>query len=162
MRKFIYLILCVSFLTSCNTFTSNIRLVRNSFLDFDQSTTIGEALDNYQYFIKTEWTEFTTEQGKEVVEFYGYFEDRVEYKEGMQSFGYPFNLEIIDGFVEEKGIVLIQFLMNKDRMLDDEGHRFKVVYVGHIENGRKMLPVKRFLPDIYNNKGIGSVYWLKQ
>jgi hypothetical protein len=123
MKKYVFLSLCVFFLTSCdfisntksdfinNTksdFISNTEFVKQSFLDFDQSSTIGEVLDNYRYFTNTEWEEFITDQGKEIVEFKGYYTD-------------DFDNDLV---------VRIQFRMNRDRRIDDEGHAFNIAYVG--------------------------------
>jgi hypothetical protein len=163
MKKFIYLILCISLLTSCNHFTSNTKLVKNSFLDFDQSATIGEILDNYQYFTHTEWEEFTTEQGKEIVQFFGYYEYTRKAiwwsgsKDDPKSYRLPtvyFDVEIHeDKTGTMSGIVSIQFLMNKDRRVDADGHSFNVAFVGCKGYANEnFISCNQCLSKIYANK----------
>ena len=103
LRKacFALLVTNIVFFVGCE---SNTEIVKNSILaDVDYSISIGDALDNYKYFTNTEWREFKTSQGREVVEFKGqYFKNDV--------------------------IVRIQFRLNKDLEEDDEGVNLRVGY----------------------------------
>lgn len=99
---FIYIVLFVS----CNFFLSNTEYVKNSVLNTDYSMKIGDALDNYKYFKKTEWNEFTTKQGQEVVEFNGYYN-------------------------QNDIVVRIQFIINKDRQEDADGLTIKESFEGY-------------------------------
>jgi len=67
----------------------NTAVIKKSILDTDYSISIGDALDNYKYFTKTEWKEFKTSQGKEIVEFEG-------------------------NYSKNDVIVIIQFILNKN------------------------------------------------
>ena len=49
--------------------SSNISLVKNGIMEFDKSTTLGQALDNWDDCSDTRWESFTTKNGKEVVQF---------------------------------------------------------------------------------------------
>jgi hypothetical protein len=80
--------------------------VKQSVFKDEASMKIGEALDNYKYFKKTEWTEFTTKQGKEVVEFNGYYN-------------------------QNDIVVRIQFIINKDRQEDADGVNFRIGFEGY-------------------------------
>jgi len=164
-RKFIYLISSICFLTSCTHFASNTKLVRNSFLDFDQSATIGEVLENYKYFVETGWNEFTTEQGREVVEFVDHYEYTKKAtwwsgpKDDINSyrcFVYGFDVNIDENKMATiTGIVTVQFIMNKDRREDSEGHTFKVVYVGHKGySEERLVSCDRCLSSIYRNESL--------
>lgn len=164
IKQSIYVILCICLLSNCTHFTNNTDLVKNSFLDFDQSATIGEVLDNYQYFTETEWNEFTTEQGKEVVEFVGHYEyiDKAIWwdgpKDDPKSYRYVefiFDFEIGDNkMATVSGIVTIQFLINKDRREDSDGHIFKVAYVGKKGySGENFISCDECISKIYMNKG---------
>ena len=165
MKKFIYLILCICFLTSCSHFASNTTLVRNSFLDFDQSATIGDVLENYKFFVETDWNEFTTEQGREVVEFVGHYEhtrkaiwwngpkdDINSYRYSVFEYGFDVNIDE-NKMATRSGIVSIQFLMNKDRKEDANGHTFKVAFVGHKGySDEGLVSCDGCLSSIYSNK----------
>jgi hypothetical protein len=87
--------------TGCN---SNTSIVKKSILiDIDHSLSIGDALDKYKYFTRTEWREFKTEQGRNVVEFKGHCH-------------------------KWNGIVMIQFILNTDLIEDSDGLNFRVGY----------------------------------
>ena len=120
------------------TSDSNIDIVKDSVLLEDRSISVGEALDNYKYFTNTEWKEFTTSQGREVVEFKGYYS----------------NTDII---------IKIQFRMNKDLQEDADGAFFNVNYVGFIyttaQGEQCEINDDSLLDKIYNNKEITRLSW---
>ncbi|MFA7446103.1 MAG: hypothetical protein WCY89_09165 [Flavobacteriaceae bacterium] len=111
---------------------SNTNLVKDHVDDLDPSLTLGEALDNYKYFIKTEWKEFTTQRGQEMVEFNGYY--------------------------NEKDIVVrIQFLINKDWVEDEDGNMFRLGFQGYKfknQEDSESEPLNSLINDIYKNKEI--------
>lgn len=45
-----------------------IELVKQGFMTFDESITLGDALDKYAKFSKTQWQFLTTSQGRQIVE----------------------------------------------------------------------------------------------
>ncbi|MGI9257096.1 MAG: hypothetical protein ACR2PY_09205 [Salinispira sp.] len=55
-------------------FENNINGVKQGYLDFDTSITVGNAFDNYAYFTEVEWQEFETDQGRKIVEVVGNFD----------------------------------------------------------------------------------------
>ena len=57
------------FLTGCGQV--NIESVKQGTLDFDESVTVGDALDGYEFFAETAWETFEDPQGREIVEFNG-------------------------------------------------------------------------------------------
>lgn len=59
--------------SSCENPFGNVAAVKKSVYGDYKSLTLGNAFDNYQYFVKTEWREFSTVQGREYVEFKGYY-----------------------------------------------------------------------------------------
>ena len=48
--------------------------VRNGYLTIDESTSIGDALDNFSYFSQSGWTTFQDNQGREIVQFSGTYD----------------------------------------------------------------------------------------
>lgn len=48
-----------------------INLVKQGFMTFDESITLGDALDKYGKFSKTHWQFVTSEQGRQIVECQG-------------------------------------------------------------------------------------------
>jgi len=124
-----------------NSFSSETKtdIIKKSILDIDYSISIGEALDNYKFFTKTEWREFTSTERREVVEFKGYY----------------FKNDVV---------VLIQFKLNKDFKEDDEGRSFLVGYQSYSyesENGeKKEIEDDDLIDMIYKNKEIGRFAYL--
>lgn len=138
-KKPIYLFISILLLTNCSSFLSNTEYVKDAVLDIDYSLRIGDVFDNYKYFKKTEWKEFNTKQGKEVVEFNGYY--------------YQKNI-----------IVEIQFAINKDRMEDAEGKTFRLSYVGYRfinQSDDDSESLSSLISDIYNNKEISYFSWIE-
>jgi hypothetical protein len=118
--------------TGCDN-VGNIDIVKRSILsDIDHSLSIGDALDKYKYFTRTEWTEFETDNGRKVVEFKGYY--------NMWD-----------------GVLRVQFILNKDLMEDEDGLSFRVGYmeVGltHYNGSRKTKKCDYYvLGEIYKNE----------
>jgi len=134
-KQLIFFFSCIVIFSSCSS--SNTDFVKDSVLaDFDRSISIGDALDNYKYFTSSEWDEFTTSQGREIVEFKGYY-----FKNNV--------------------VVKIQFRMNKDLQEDADGASFIINYQGYIyttENGeQREKKDNSLIREIYNNR---EITWL--
>ena len=66
--RIILAILVMPLIAGCEKSDSSyISLVKNGTLEMDKSLTIGNAIDNYKYFIKPKWDLLKTENGKKVV-----------------------------------------------------------------------------------------------
>jgi len=74
-RAFVLLVAVLTMvvvLTGCDKFGGgDVSLVKTGYLDFDKSTTVGQAFDGYKFFTKKEWKSYKTDQGRKVVEFKG-------------------------------------------------------------------------------------------
>ncbi len=51
------------------SYSDNIDLVKNSIMKFDKSITVGQAFDNWELCKDKKWTEFQTNNKKQIVEF---------------------------------------------------------------------------------------------
>lgn len=51
------------------SYSNNIDLVKNSIMKFDKSITVGQAFDNWELCKDKKWTEFQTNNKKQIVEF---------------------------------------------------------------------------------------------
>jgi len=56
-------------LFSSNSYADNIDLVKDSIMRFDKSITVGQAFDNWEKCKDKKWTEFETNNKKQIVEF---------------------------------------------------------------------------------------------
>lgn len=66
MKKIFFTALAMIILTGCG---SDIDLVKKGVMEFNQTTTLGKALDNWKSCEKREWDEFETSNGIKVVQF---------------------------------------------------------------------------------------------
>lgn len=90
----------------------NINVVKNFAFFLNRSLRIDDVLHNYKYFKRTEWLQFTTEEGLEVVKFEGYY-----YKD------------------DQKYIITIEFIMNKEGEVGEDGASFKRGFTGYKKQG---------------------------
>ncbi len=47
---------------------SDVSIVKNGTLEFDKSITVGQAIDKYRYFTKTDWESMKEENGRRIVQ----------------------------------------------------------------------------------------------
>lgn len=66
MKKVLFAIPLALALTGCG---SDIDLVKGGVMEFNQTTTLGKALDNWKSCESREWEEFETDNGIKVVQF---------------------------------------------------------------------------------------------
>lgn len=146
MKKIYYILLIgvIVLFDGCgDAFDSNVDFVKKSYMIDDLSISIGDALDKYPNFTKSEWKEFKTPQGKEIVEFQGYYE--------YNGYGVEESKEVI---------ICIQFTLNENRQKDKNGQCFNVSYKGYSyikKDGGNIKLSSEFLSsdllaDIMNNK----------
>ncbi len=64
---FINLVLIIFSLSACGG--GDISAVKNGYMNFDRSITVGQAFDGYKYFGKKEWTQDKDKQGRKYVFF---------------------------------------------------------------------------------------------
>lgn len=99
MKKLISIFFLSLILTGCG---SDISSVKDGTMDFDSSITVGDAFDNYSYFVSTDWKSFETSNGRKIVEVKGFFSDK-----------YPIFQKLKRNGVEELSLT-VQFKVNKD------------------------------------------------
>lgn len=125
VRDFAPIFILILLLTSC---LSNTEFVKESIFEDDYTLKIGDVFDNYKYFDKTTWEEFTTDQGRDIVEFNGYY-------------------------TQADFVIEIQFAINKDRKEDSDGNAIELFYVGYkLPDGREEPSSLYIISYIYRNK----------
>lgn len=67
LKPFSYAMVALCLLVGCGN--STIDSVKNGILDFDKSTTIGQAFEGYQYFTSPKWSIIETKQKRQIVQF---------------------------------------------------------------------------------------------
>lgn len=50
-----------------NVASGDVALVKNGTLEMDKSLTVGQAIDNYKFFKKTDWQSITTDNGRKII-----------------------------------------------------------------------------------------------
>ncbi|MBL4911327.1 MAG: hypothetical protein JKX78_15120 [Alteromonadaceae bacterium] len=63
------LLLALPFTLALSGCGSNVDLVKDGIMDFNQTTTLGQALDNWKSCKETDWESFETDNGASVVQF---------------------------------------------------------------------------------------------
>ena len=87
------------------------KSVRNGRLQLDESITLGDAFDNYQYFTSTEWESFKDSQGRDIVQVTG--------KIDMSSMFISESVNMLEGRAFEEG--LLSLLLNQAGKYQNEG-----------------------------------------
>lgn len=65
--KRLFILTCIALLSGCGS--SDINLVKDGYMDFNQTSTIGQILDNWQSCESSEWTESVESNGVRKVVF---------------------------------------------------------------------------------------------
>ncbi|KHK02899.1 hypothetical protein [Desulfovibrio sp. TomC] len=131
-----------------------ISMVKKGTLVFDSTTTVGNALDNYQFFKTIKWSEFEDQQKRKVVEFVGIVDM-------PKSIDYVLNEKYDASTVSQLPIhkeilldtqVKIQFLINTDN------ESFKLANAAIETEGDRFLKVDELLTQLYKNKPLYRIY----
>lgn len=132
----------------CACSDNSVDIVKNGRLDFDKSTTVGNALDNYPFFKATSWSTFQDQQKRTIVEFRGTF-DLIAISKYLCSINAP-NIGLGElqqcinnrdcRLYKDKWEAIIQFHIMGD-------NQFKVGFAGESFNGSKAGS----WPQSYNN-----------
>ena len=137
-----------------NTSSSNsgvVNMVKSGTLGIDNTVTIGDALDNYQYFDSTDLRAFETQQKRTIVEFKGEIK-----KGGMEING--LDKKYFDKNVDRVRVV-IQFALGKDNS------SFKIQHIGYevVEKEGKVKEISKkmdVIQEIYSNKKLSTGFAL--
>ncbi|MDL2313817.1 hypothetical protein LJC36_02425 [Desulfovibrio sp. OttesenSCG-928-C14] len=157
MRRILFpmLLLLLFVLPGCNG--SDIDIVKNGKLSLDKSVTVGNVIDNYQYFSSTKWSEFEDKNKRRIVQ--------VEGTISVIAYAIIVNRDIGPVYsgkmvrcIENKGSpyytdklkCTIQF-----RIL--EGDKFEVSYCGIGESGQEYYKSFSIIEDIYRDKFLMSI-----
>lgn len=122
-------------------------MVKSAYSEDYPGLSFGAMLDNYRYFTSTEWREFTTSQGKEIVEFIGRY-DTPKDSITIYNVENPTPQDVIihknssgDYIVVRRalrGFVKIQFTIYKYE--DSDGNSLEISFVGSKFDDEKKYP----------------------
>lgn len=122
---------------------SNVSLVKNGYLEFDKSITVGQAFNHYAYFKNVEWKSFTTENGRNIVQVNS-FMDLDKHPTGKQL------KEQINSWE-----VIIQWRINSDNTFEIQYYGLKIIKKnGELKEQKLDDPIGLMnnLREIYNNE----------
>lgn len=147
---------------------SNIEIVKNGYLDFDKSITVGRALDNYKFFKSTNWDEFESEQGRDIVEFNGEI-DLLKVAENAlnipglygDGFGRPSFFDMRDKDKMKlclnnkdncilstiRYVITLQFVINKN-------NTFEIIHISHSYNGIDIPQNINQIHELFKNRNV--------
>jgi len=153
MNRCFIILLVTLLLSSCNTSNSNVDMIKKStILDFP-GMYLGDMLDNYKFFTETEWSEFSTPQGEDIVQFVGRYVNTQD-----SIFNYSGGPNPVKNFIDiRKGYITIQFTIYKQEM--DDGTNFEIAYVGTKRDSAESTERRQLeiMSNISNNKPLS---WL--
>jgi hypothetical protein len=149
MKKLIAVVVIAFAACGCSQLSgdiSSITVVKNSYLEsVDKSITIGQAFDGYKYFSEKEWTEFTTQQGRKIVQFKASMND--DYLK-MYNTNPVYTSQ--NGVLKYKGF-LIRMTVNYDGTFGQTESTITTTYANNKTETFKGFS-KNDLFDIYQNK----------
>lgn len=137
MKRIVYYLLItlalvsIGLLSGCSKMGGggDVSIVKNGYLNFDKSITVGQAFDGYKYFKTKEWKATKTEQGRRLVLFSAQMSDEwlnVNNNDGTtKAFGQQVTSQEIQ----------IQFTINQDGTFNLSGTRL----LGKRPDGRSPL-----------------------
>ena len=144
MKKVISAIMVLIVLSGLQACTSSvIDTVKDGTLALDSSRTVGQALDNYNYFNETSWSSFKDNKGRQIVEFTGV----VDYDKfvGATYRGVTLSPEIVSKAKKNMKNFSMSFLAQ----FAVKGNRFLLVFsgmkVGRVDENGKLHQKK--IPD---------------
>ena len=120
---------------------STIESVKSGTLDLDESLTVGEAFESYDYFTDVEWTTFETDRNRILVEVTGTYVDDFLARTSKEDKDKP-----------KKALLVVQFAVNRD------GESFNVKYLGIegiTEDNREVTG--RFTENIYTLQMVSGI-----
>lgn len=124
---------------------SDVGTVKDGTLNFDKSITVGEAFDKYSYFSDTDWTDFKTSNGREIVQVIGEFND-----DYIKKMGWTKRFK--------KASLIVQFKINKDDTFEISAIAFEFTSLKgktkKIDAGQGMSQrqLNNMLKELYNDR----------
>jgi hypothetical protein len=125
----------------------DVALVKNGYLEFDKSITVGQAFEGYKFFTKKEWKAIKTEQGRKVIEF-----------KGLLDLNNPNNNSPLFNQRKPSAVALVvRFIINADKTFEfADATMYGTVEDGSIQESGKLWNDygERIVRSIYNNESI--------
>lgn len=122
--KLIFLSLVIVFVASCSV--EPVDVVKEGTLNFDESVTIGAALDGYKYFEKSTWETFETSQGRTIVEFTGVMAQNAYVGSTLEG------VRLTEEILTRSNVIMkdLKFTYSCQFQISEEDDTFEVVYSG--------------------------------
>jgi len=162
---FIYMLLGLSFFifgtvafAEIKFLGRDISLVKNGYLNFDQSLTVGQAFETYKYFGKKEWTTLKDERGRKYVIFKAqmnkdYLKETNKQREEVINNPTLMNIMPLptnDGIIITQEWV-IQFTINYDSTYIVSDIKHISVYTSGKTTSSDLVDINTVLHSIYEN-----------
>lgn len=148
MKEAIMATLCATCIAGCGGSTGDISAVKNGLLDFNKTLTIGQALDNWKNCQKSEWSEFTSDNGVKVVQF-TCSEKMETYMKTLRSY-FEKNDPLIS-YIPDYDIKTFQFTINKDGTFQLDNVSDLTKWPDGTENAKNQNPMEQ-IKIAYRNK----------
>lgn len=127
----------------------NINFIKNGAMDFDKTLTVGQAFDNWKYCSNKKWENFTTDNGRKVIQFECEYQQPLKFIELLQK-SKKLSNEYFD-YLNIRNIKLqVQWTLN----IDNTFQLHNITEIVSWENGFVLNQNidNLFLKKIYDNK----------
>ncbi|MBL4653725.1 MAG: hypothetical protein JKY53_12820 [Flavobacteriales bacterium] len=134
-------------LTGCN---SDVNLVKYGVMDFNQTTTLGQALDNWESCKEKDWESFETENGASVVQFT--CNHKVEnFMKKIKSYLSAEEQEKADYLDVIANIQTFQFTLNQDNSFQIDNVQVETIWGDGTKHNDSQKPIEQ-LETAYQNE----------
>lgn len=145
-------------------------IVREGYLDFDKTTTIGQAFDGYAYFKNKTWKEYQSENGTEMVQFVGNYDlstgkftdhlMSMQKMAGASNSGSESEMKIQEDVMKSKinekfksVDLILDFAIQSDDSIEIHSMKLKTDFEGNqTEKNIEETGHQHMLHEIYNNQ----------
>lgn len=147
MKKTLYIVPIIAALAGCG---SDVDLVKKGIMDFNKTTTVGQALDNWSSCEKKEWESFETDNGMTVVQFTCHHKI-MEYMKKAKSLLSQEEQPKASYMDVVSDTQTFQFTINKDETFQISNVQTEFVWADGTKSESSQKPVEQ-LEAAYNNK----------
>lgn len=135
MKNIYKIVAVISFwflLSGCEGMQSDMNLVKNGTMNFNETTTVGKALDNWEDCTDGKWDEFETDNGIKVVEFKCSFKSSIEALPYLKEVALKSKMSSKDRLNRDLNIkrqsYIFQFTLNQDDTFQIDNVQAKTVW----------------------------------
>ena len=130
---------------------NNIEIVKNGVLGYNQRITVGQALDNWKNCQFSDWEEYQTDNGIQVVKFICVEKDVKEFTQKIKTFLNPKDIKDASSLDLDSINKTLYFTMNVDKSFQIDIVEDEIIWKD-MKRAYKRKNVSAIMKEVYNNK----------